>query len=258
MMVSWRNIHLEEQDGVARVILDRPPLNVLDIPALRELGDALEEIGGSPTAQFLVLTGSGSKAFSAGVDVKDHTQDRVAEMLDAVHGVIRQLLSLPQITIALVQGACLGGGCELASSCDLLLAAEDSFFATPEINVGCYPPVALVRFPSQLGHHRAAELILTGRRLTSQEALAMGLVNRVAAPEELSRSLEALLEELKGKSGAVLRLALKGLREISARNFFADLKRSEEIYLKELLTTEDVEEGVRAFLEKRKPNWRHR
>lgn len=256
--VKRRNIQVDEEERVARIVLDRPPLNVLDIPALRELGNALEEIGSSPAAQFLVLTGSGPKAFSAGVDIKDHTQKKVPEMLDAVHRVIRRLNTLPQITIAVVRGACLGGGLELASSCDLVLASEDSFFATPEINVGCYPPVALARFPSQLGYHRAAELILTGRRLTAREALAIGLVNRIAPPEELWQSLEALLEELKGKSGAVLRLALKGLREISERDFLAGLKRSEEIYLSELLRTEDMEEGVRAFLEKRKPNWRHR
>lgn len=257
MTLKGRNIHVEEQDKVARVVLDRPPLNILDIPALRELGDALEKIGSSP-AQFLVLTGSGSKAFSAGVDIRDHTQEKVPEMLDTVHGVIRRLTTVPQITIAVVQGACLGGGLELAGSCDLVLASEDSFFATPEINVGCYPPVALVRFPSQLGYHRAAEMILTGRRLTAQEALAIGLVNRVAPSQELWQSLGALLEELQGKSGAVLRIALKGLREISARDFLADLKRSEDLYLTELLKTEDVEEGVRAFLEKRKPTWKHR
>lgn len=256
--LKGRNIQVEEQERVARVILDRPPLNILDIPALRELGDALKKIGSRRAAQFLVLTGSGPKAFSAGVDVRDHTREKAPAMLDAVHGVIRRLATMPQITIAVVQGACLGGGLELASSCDLVLASEDSFFATPEISVGCYPPVALVRFPSQLGYHRAAEMILTGRRLTAKEALAIGLVNRVAPSEELWRSLEALLEELKGKSGAVLRLALKGLREISGRDFLAGLKKSEEIYLKELLKTEDVEEGVRAFLEKRKPSWKHR
>ena len=85
-------------------------------------------------------------------------------MLEVIHGAIRQLLSLPQITIACVQGACLGGGCELANSCDFILASENSSFATPEINVGCFPPVALSRFPTQIGYHRAVEMILTGRQ----------------------------------------------------------------------------------------------
>ena len=251
-------IILETKDRTASVTIERPPLNVLDLATLRELDGALDSIAENNKVDFLVLRGGGTRAFSAGVDVKDHTREKVPEMLETVHGVIRKLLSLPQITIALVRGACLGGGCELASSCDLLLAAEDSFFATPEINVGCYPPVALARFPTQLGYHRAAEMILTGRKITAQEALAIGLVNRVVPAAELERALEALLSELNGKSGKVLRITLKGLREVSLKNFSENLKRSEEIYLNELLQTEDVEEGVQAFLQKRKPEWKHR
>ncbi len=238
--------------------LERPPLNVLDLSMLRELKAVLDSVAGDATVDFLVIRGGGERAFSAGVDVKDHTHEKVPEMLGAVHGVIRSLLSLPQITIALVRGACLGGGCELANSCDFILASEDSFFATPEIDVGCYPPVALARFPFQLGYHRTAEMILTGRRISAQEALAIGLINRAVPLHELEQALEGLLRELKSKSRAVLRIALKGLREISLKNFSAALQISEDLYIQELLKTEDVEEGVRAFLEKRKPHWNHR
>jgi len=175
-----------------------------------------------------------------------------------VHGVIRKLLALPQVTIALVRGVCLGGGCEVASSCDLIVASEDSSFATPEIHVGCYPPVALARFAGLIGYHRAAEMILTGRRFSAREAQAMGLINRVVADDELDRGIKALLEELLGKSGAVLRLTLKGLRELSLQGFSEALKRSEQIYCADLLQTHDVEEGVKAFLEKRAPKWQHR
>lgn len=252
------NILLEKKDRTASITLDRPPLNVLNLSMVREFKAALESVGGDGTVDFLVIRGGGERAFSAGVDVKDHTREKVPEMLEAVHGVIRSLLTLPQITLALVRGACLGGGCELASSCDFILASEDSFFATPEIHVGCYPPVALARFPSQIGYHRSAEMILTGRRIPAQEALAMGLINRAVPAHELERTLDGLLEELKGNSRAVLRIALRGLREISLKNFSEALQRSEELYLSELLKTEDVEEGVRAFLEKRKPLWTHR
>src|SRR5439155_644891 len=110
----------------------------------------------------VVIRGAGQRNFSAGVDIRDHTRDKVPEMLDVVHGVIRKLLALPQVTVALIQGVCLGGGCELATSCDFLLASEDSSFATPEIHVGCYPPVALARFSLLIGYHRSAEMILTG------------------------------------------------------------------------------------------------
>jgi len=252
------NILLEKKERTASITLERPPLNVLNLPMLRELQAALDSVHRDEAVDILVIRGSGERAFSSGVDVKDHTRAKVPEMLEVVHGAIRSLLSLPQITIALVRGACLGGGCELATSCDFILASDDSFFATPEIQVGCYPPVALARFPLQIGYRRSAEMILTGHSFSAQEAAAMGLINRAVAGKDLEKALQELLEEMKGKSRAVLRIALKGLREISLKNFSANLARSEELYLKELLATEDVEEGVQAFLEKRKPRWNHR
>jgi cyclohexa-1,5-dienecarbonyl-CoA hydratase len=249
---------VETKERVLRITWDRPPLNVLDIAILGELDRVLTDCAIAPGVDVVVLQGAGERAFSAGVDIRDHTREKVPEMLDTVHGVVRKLLALPQVTIAAVRGACLGGGCEVASSCDLIVASEGSSFATPEIHVGCYPPVALARFSSLIGYHRAAEMILTGRRFSAPEALSIGLINRVVADHELDGGLEALLNELLGKSGAVLRLALKGLRELSLRDFDQALKRSEEIYCRELLQTRDVEEGVKAFLEKRQPKWQHR
>jgi len=251
-------VSVEKRDRVASVTFDRPPLNVLDLGLLRELDQALKSVSTASAVDVIVLRGGGQRAFSAGVDIKDHTPEKVPEMLDIVHGVIRKLFALPQVTIALVQGVCLGGGCELASACDFILATEDSSFATPEILVGCYPPVALARFSSLVGYHRAAEMILTGRSFSAREALDIGLITRVLPKEHFETGLNSLLEELLGKSGAVLRIAVKGLREVSLRGFPDALKRSEELYCNELLQTEDVEEGVRAFLEKRKPGWKHR
>lgn len=251
-------ISVEKRERAMTVTLDRPPLNVLDLSLLRELDNVLGSIAGEPAIDVVVLRGGGDRAFSAGVDVKDHTREKVPEMLEVVHGVIRRLFTLPQITVASVRGVCLGGGCELASSCDLIVACENSSFATPEIHVGCYPPVALARFSALVGYQRAAEMILTGRKFSAREAAAMGLVNRLAEPDRMEGAVEALLEELRDNSGAVLRIAVKGLRELALRNFAESLKKSEDIYLDELMRTEDVEEGVRAFLEKRKPLWKHR
>jgi len=240
------------------VTLDRPPLNVLDTRLLRELDQVLNHCAEDDGTDVVVLRGAGDRAFSAGVDVRDHTRETVPEMLATVHGVIRTLFALPKVTVAVVRGLCLGGGCELATSCDLLAASQDSTFATPEIHVGCYPPVALARFSALVGYHRAAEMILTGRRFSAQEAFQMGLVNRVYSKDRLQEGVDGMLDELLGKSGAVLRVTLKGLRELSQRGFSEALKRSEEIYCNDLLKTEDVEEGVQAFLQKRKPHWRHR
>ena len=252
------SLHAETKERVMTLTWDRPPLNVLDIVLLREIDRALTDCAAAPHVDVVVLQGAGQRAFSAGVDIRDHSAEKVPEMLEVVHGVIRKLLSLPQVTIALVRGVCLGGGCEVASSCDMIVASEQGSFATPEIFVGCYPPVALARFSTLIGYHRAAEMILTGRRFSAREAQAAGLVNRIFTDAELDKGLQALLEELLGKSGAVLRLTLRGLRELSLRGFSEALKRSEEIYCNDLLNTEDVEEGVQAFLNKRPPRWRHR
>lgn len=251
------NISAEKKNRTLYLALDRPSLNVLNLPLLGKFSELLDPLKHDKEVDFVVLRGRG-RAFSAGVDVGDHTREKVPAMLEAMHAVIRTLLEIPQVTLCVVDGVCLGGGCELASSCDFILASEESSFGTPEINVGCYPPVALARFPSQLGYHRAAEMILTGKRLSAQEALSIGLVNRVVPSGDLDPALEVFLDELRGKSAAVLRITVKGLREIAFDSFSEALKKSEQIYLEELLRTEDVEEGVQAFLEKRKPRWSHR
>lgn len=252
------SVAVEKNGRALSITWDRPPLNVLDIALLRELDQTLISCAADSAVDVVLLQGAGGRAFSAGVDIKDHTSEKVPHMLEVMHGVIRKLVALPQATIAVVRGVCLGGGCEVASSCDFILATEESVFATPEILVGCYPPVALARFSQLIGYHRAAEMILTARRFSAREAQAMGLINRVFAANELDSGVQALLDDLLGKSGAVLRLTLKGLRELSLQGFAAALKRSEEIYCSELLKTHDVEEGVKAFLEKRPAKWMHR
>jgi cyclohexa-1,5-dienecarbonyl-CoA hydratase len=168
------------------------------------------------------------------------------------------MLALPQVTIAGVRGLCLGGGCELASCCDMIVATEDSVFATPEIHVGCYPPVALARFAGLIGYHRAAEMIFTGQRYSARDAERIGLINRVAPAGAIDDGIQSLLGELLDKSGAVLRIAVKGMRAFSLVGFADALQKSEALYCDELLRTEDVAEGVSAFLHKRKPAWRHR
>lgn len=251
-------VSIEKKERCAWVTLERPPLNVLDTALLRELDQVLNNCAEDNGTDVVVLQGAGDRAFSAGVDIRDHTRETVPEMLATVHRVIRTLFALPKVTVAVVRGLCLGGGCEMATSCDLLVASQNSTFATPEIHVGCYPPVALARFSALVGYHRAAEMILTGRRFSAQEAFQMGLVNRVYSKDRLQEGVDGILAELLSKSGAVLRVTLKGLRELSQRGFSEALQRSEEIYCNDLLNTEDVEEGVDAFLQKREPHWKHR
>jgi cyclohexa-1,5-dienecarbonyl-CoA hydratase len=245
-------IALEERPGSWWVSLDRPPLNVLDIPTIRELLATLEPLAGRRDVKVVVLRSALPRVFSAGVDVRDHTRDRVGEMLESFHAVFRLLDGLPQATVASVDGRCLGGGCELAAFCDVVLATPASTFGQPEIDVGCFPPVAAVLFPRLMGR-AAFEMVLTGQAVSAAEAARAGLITRVVG--DLAVETERTVAALAHKSGAVLGLARRALR---GPWFEPELSRVEGLYREHLLPTQDVEEGVRAFLEKRKPEWTDR
>ena len=248
-------IAVEESGGALWVSLQRPPLNVLDVPTMRELHDALLLLPSRRDLKVLVLRSGVEGTFSAGVDIRDHTRDRVVPMLDAFHRIFRFLDSLPQATIAAVDGRCLGGGCELAAFCDVVLATPRSAFGQPEIDLGCFPPVGTAWLPRVMGR-AAFEFLLSGAPVSAAEAARMGLVTRVV--NDLDVEARAVVNRLAGKSGAVLGLARKALRQGAQGTFSDALTRMEEIYRKDLLPTHDVEEGVRAFLEKRKPRWTDR
>lgn len=241
----------------ARITLARPPWNVLDIPAIRELAEAVKEACGKPDVRAIVFAAEGEKAFSTGVDVRDHTAERVAEMLGAFHGVFRALARTEKITVAAVRGLCLGGGCELATFCDLVVAAAGAEFGQPEIRLACFPPIAVLTFPRLVGEKRAAELLLTGRRIGAAEAAAFGLINRVVPPAELDAAVNVLLGELFQNSAAALGFAKRALRLGWAEEFARRLEVVERLYLEELMKTRDVAEGLQAFVEKRAAVWSH-
>jgi cyclohexa-1,5-dienecarbonyl-CoA hydratase len=246
---------VERDAGVARVWLDRPPLNVLDIAALGELNAALDAIPPPPHVRFLIFAGRGEKGFSAGVDIGDHLPDRVAEMLGRFHRVFRKLWSSDWITLAAVHGNCLGGGMELATFCDFVVATHTARFAQPEIKLGCFPPVAAVTLPALVGSRRALELILTGRNVSAEEARALGLVNEVVGEGELESALQRWLAALSGMSPAVLSLSRRAVLRASGVDFERALEEMEKIYLDTLIKTEDAQEGIRAFIERRRPAW---
>lgn len=257
-----------ERDGrLAVVTLDRPPLNVLDLGALADLESAvaaLEPGAGRGGPQVVVIRSASSRAFSAGVAVQDHTPDKLEEMLARFHGGLRRLRALPAVSIAAVGGHCLGGGMELALACDLVVAEEGARFAQPEIDLGCYPPFAAALYPALVGPRRALDLLVTGRALTAAEAERWGLVARLAPDGELDRAVDELVEILLGKSAAVLALTKRACRAgddegpAETGAFERALAGSERIYLEELAGTEDMEEGLAAFLDKRRPEWKHR
>ncbi len=255
MTRELRFLRLDVADGVARVTLDRPPLNVLDIPMLQELDVVLAALGENDDLKLLVLTGEG-RAFCAGVDVADHTAERVEFMLETFHGVIRRLLGFEFPVLAAVNGAALGGGCELLLACDMALAASDAKLGQPEIRLGVFPPVAAAILPRLVGLQHAMDLILTGRVLSAAEARDIGLVSQVADPDEFGRLVDERVAMLSALSRPVLRLTkravLDGL-ELPLRDALAAAERR---YLGELMGFDDPHEGLAAFMEKREPVWR--
>jgi cyclohexa-1,5-dienecarbonyl-CoA hydratase len=244
---------LSERGGALQVRLRRPPVNVLDITTIEALDEALRPLASRRDLKVLVLASGLPAVFSAGVDVAAHARDRAPAMLAAFHGLLRRIDALPQVALAAVDGACLGGACELAASCDFVLATPRSRFGLPEIDVGCFPPAAAAWLPRLLGR-AAAEMILTGEPVSAAEAARLGLATRVV--EDLEFETDALVARLSAKSGAVLAIARRAVRDGSHGSPAEALARVERLYLERLLATQDVEEGVRAFLEKRPPAWR--
>jgi cyclohexa-1,5-dienecarbonyl-CoA hydratase len=250
---------LLHRDGrAATVTLNRPPLNILDIPTIDLLGKIVAELAADPDLTVVVLRGAGDRAFSAGVALQDHTPDRIGPMLESLHGMIRRLRDLDAVTLAAVQGHCLGGGMEVATCCDLLIAAEDARFGQPEIEVGCYPPVAAALFPSRIGFGKTLDLVLTGRTLSCDEAERLGLVTRKVPAGGLDAAVREITEAILAKSAPVVRLAKKAVRAGRDLPFPEALAETERLYKEELLPLEDLAEGAAAFLEKRRPVWRHR
>lgn len=256
-MSSGQFVRYSEAAGVARIGLSRPPLNILTIAMMEEIGHALAQAVDVPRLKAVLLESEG-KAFSAGVDVEDHRGDRVKPMLEAFHGIFRRLNDLDCITVAAVQGAALGGGAELATFCDLVIAADTATFGQPEIKVGVFAPIAALCYPVRIGPHRTLQLLLSGRIVSATEALQIGLIDRVVAAGTLAEAVEAELDRFRAQSAATLRLTKRAVRATLGLPFQLGLNQLEDLYQYELMATEDAEEGLRAFSEKRRPVWSDR
>ncbi len=247
-------IALEVMPPVARLRLENPPINVIDLPMMDELAQTLTELETRSDISVVIFSGS-QHAFSAGVDVAAHASDKVQEMLTKFHGVIRKVVETRKVTIAAVRGHCLGGGAELAMLCDLVYTSELATWGFPEIKLGCFPPVAVTALAALVGQKQAADLVLTGRSITGKEAAAIGLANAVVAEIDLERSVAETVQHLVALSPAALAISKKAIYAWDSIHFDKGLARAEKIYLEELMKTEDAQEGISAFMERRQPKW---
>ena len=232
-----------------RITLSDPPLHILDIPMLEELRDALSRV--TPDRHALILDATGTRAFSAGVAVEDHLGDRAQTMLSVFHECFRILTRLDVVTVALVRGLALGGGCELAMACDFILASESASFGQPEIRLGVFPPVGAIQLSRKLPPRKGLEMMLTGDSVP-----ASAIANAVFADDDFDARANEWLERLYRHSASSLRIAKKAFRLAQAEDFDEKLARVESLYLDELMQTADATEGLVAFLEKREPRWR--
>ena len=203
---------------VARIVLKHAPLNVVDIPMMEELGQALREIEARSDISVIVISGDG-KAYSVGVDVAAHTPDKVEGMLARFHGVVRALVATKKVTVAAVHGHCLGGGAELAMVCDVVYTTDSAQWGFPEIKLGCYPPVACTALAALVGQKRAAELILTGRTISGTEAAEIGLANRAVPEAELAGAVEECVGRLRELSPAALAVTKKAIYAWDSMHF---------------------------------------
>lgn len=254
--MSYKNIEVEIKDGLGAITLNRPPVNVLNIAMMEEIIDVLESWLGKKDLKVVHFKAKG-KCFSAGVDVGEHMGGLAPKMIGTFHGIFRLMHKFEVPTAASVYGSCLGGGCELAVFCDLVIAAESTKFGQPEIQVGVFPPIAAQILPRIIGRKDAADLILSGRIISAEEALRIGLVNRVVKEEELERESEEFLKPYLKVSAEVLRLTKKAMVAGLMDDLEPSLKVIEKIYLDRLMKTHDAHEGLSAFLEKRKPVWKN-
>src|SRR5258708_34704404 len=216
---------------------------------------AFEPPGQREEIPVVVMSG-GKRGLSAGVDVAVHTPDLIQTMLQKFHGLILALTKFPKITIAEVNGICLGGGAELAMVCDMAYTTENAKWVFPEITLGCYPPVACTALAALVGQKRAANLVFTGRTFSGGEAAEWGLVNEAHPEGELQEVIQGTLDHLLKLSPAALAVAKKAFYAWDSIHLDKGLARAEKIYLEELMQTEDAQEGIAAWMEKRKAVWK--
>ncbi len=245
-------------DGpVARLTLNRPEHNLLNGRMLRELADGINSVSELTAVKMIVIDAEG-KLFCGGVDIGEYTAERAFQMLEAFHAACIAMVEATQPVLMIVDGAAIGGGAELIAYGDLVVATPRARFALPEITIGMFPPLASTMLPHIIGPKRALELVLTGEAISAERARDLGLVNRLVPEAQLQTAVAELIAKITAQSGAVLGMAKKAVIGGMGLSLREALRQSMSIFLNELYRLEDSQEGLRALVEKRKPEWKNR
>jgi cyclohexa-1,5-dienecarbonyl-CoA hydratase len=249
------SVKFSEDQSRAALRIFHPKGNIITADIVETLRHALESAAQNPHLKLVTLEGEGAD-FSFGASIPEHAPDQIDRVLPMMHALVEELLELPAITAAIVKGRCLGGGFELALSCDLIFAADDAVFGLPEISLGVFPPVAAVLLPARVGYARATRAVVTGQRLSAREWATAGLVELTAPAAQLDSRVDAwFTEHLAPKSASALRHAAAAVRAGLLAHLRDTLPGLERLYLEDLMRTADAIEGVTAFIEKRMPRW---
>jgi cyclohexa-1,5-dienecarbonyl-CoA hydratase len=248
---------LEKTDGVARINLNRPKHNVLDIEMMRELNSELEKMIADTKLKCVVI-GAEGPSWCAGVEVADHKPEMAADMIATFNHIFELIEQMEIPVIASIQGACLGGGMEVAIACDIIVAAKSAIFGQPEIKLGFFPPYAAMRLPQLVGPSRAIEICTTGKRYQAGEALAMGMIGYCVEDDLLAETTDKLVQEITYNSPLIIRLNKRAVKKHLGLDFNSAVKGVSDLFLNELMKTEDTLEGIASFEEKRRPVWKNK
>lgn len=254
---QFKFIKMRFENGVAHMVLDRPDHNLLNEAMLRELADGITFAGERDDLKMILLS-SACKVFCGGIDLGEYTSQRVFQMLDAFHGAFAGMMDVGKPVVCVINGPAIGGGAELAAFGDLVIATPKARFAQPEITIGVFPPLASTILPFLVGPKTALELVLTGEAVSAERALELGIVNRLVPEAQLQQTVNDIVARITAHSGPVLAMAKKAILGGMGLSLRDGLKHSMNIFLHELYRLEDSQEGLRALVEKRKPNWKNR
>jgi cyclohexa-1,5-dienecarbonyl-CoA hydratase len=255
--MEYKNITLEKKNGITKLVVNRPPVNVINFETLNEMNTALAELARDSDTKVLLIRGSGSKAFCAGIEVKDHVGDMMPKMMREFGKMFRLLRGLGKPSIAVVNGIALGGGCEIIAGCDMAIASEKAMLGQPEVQLGGLAPAAAALFPRIMGEKKAFELIVLGDSIPAKEAERIGLVNKVVADEELDKAAEELAAKFLKKSSLSVKLVRDAVYQCAnISELDKALDKATELGINSW-STGDGQEGLKSYLEKRPPNWKN-